>query len=127
MSDNSSKNEINNKDDNLSITNQLTNFKIRIDEESNNELSKITKLINYFEKVSLEFNQLYLNFYENIENQNIPNEININNFFNSFYSFENQIFERYKNISQIITKEISPSLKRAKKYMKEKIRRIYLL
>ena len=115
MSDNSSKNEINDKDDNLSITNQLTNFKIRIEEESNNELSKITKLINYFEKVSLEFNQLYLNFYENIENQNIPNEININNFFNSFYSFQNQIFERYKNISQIIIKEISPSLKRAKK------------
>ena len=53
MSDNSSKNEINDKDDNLSITNQLTNFKIRIDDESNNELSKITKLINYFEKVSL--------------------------------------------------------------------------
>ena len=116
MSDNSSKNEINNKDDNLSITNQLTNFRIRIDEESNNELSKITKLINYFEKVSLEFNQLYLNFYENIENQNKSNEININNCFYSFYSFENEFFERHKNISKKNKKEISPSLKRTKKF-----------
>ena len=62
MSDNTSKNDINNKEDNLSIGNQLTNIKNKIDEEFNNELLKIAKLINYFDKISLEFNQLYLNF-----------------------------------------------------------------
>ena len=123
MSDNTSKNDINNKEDNLSIGNQLTNIKNKIDEEFNNELLKIAKLINYFDKISLEFNQLYLNFYENIENQNNPNEININNCFNSFYTFENEFFERHKNISEIIKKEISPSLKRTKKLYEREIKK----
>jgi hypothetical protein len=123
MSDNTSKNDINNKEDNLSIGNQLINIKNKIDEEFNNELLKISKLINYFDKISLEFNQLYLNFYENIENQNNTNEININNCFYSFYSFENEFFERHKNISEIIKKEISPSLKRTKKLYEREIKK----
>ena len=76
MTDNSIKNDIN-REDNISITTQLTNMKNKFDEEFNNESSKITKLINYLEKLSLEFNQLYLNFYDNKQKLNSSNENNI--------------------------------------------------
>ena len=124
MNDNSTKNDINNKEDNISITTQLTNLKNKFDEEFSNESSKITKLINYLEKLSLEFNQLYLNFYDNKEKVSSSNEISkINNYSDSFYKFHNKFFERFKNISDIINKDISPSLKKAKKIYEKEIKK----
>ena len=123
MTDNSIKNDIN-KEDNISITTQLTNMKNKFDEEFNNESSKITKLINYLEKLSLEFNQLYLNFYDNKQKLNSTNENNIvNNYSDSFYIFHNKFFERFKNISDIINKDISPSLKKTKKIYEKEIKK----
>ena len=123
MTDNSIKNDIN-REDNISITTQLTNMKNKFDEEFNNESSKITKLINYIEKLSLEFNQLYLNFYDNKQKLNSSNENNIvNNYSDSFYIFHNKFFERFKNISDIINKDISPSLKKTKKIYEKEIKK----
>ena len=124
MTDNSSKNDINNKDVNISITEQLSNLKNKFDELFNKESSKMTKLINYLEKLSLELNQLNLNFYEDKKKQNESDENNIiNNFFDSFYSFHNQFFGRFKNISEMIKKDISPSLKKTKKIYEKEIKK----
>ena len=116
MIDNSSKCDINNIEDNISITSQLINLKNKLEEEFSNESSKITKLNNYLEKLSLEFNQLSLNFYDNNQKENVFDEKNIiNNYCDSFYAFHNKLFERFKSISEIINKDISLSLKRIKK------------
>ena len=52
------------KEENISITEQLINLKNKFEEQFNNEYSKIQSLIIYLDKLSLEFNQLNLNFYE---------------------------------------------------------------
>ena len=123
MTDNSSKND-NNKDDNISITTNLIHLKNKFEEEFANESSKITKLTNYLEKLSLEFNQLSLNFYDNKQKQNDSEENNIiNYFFDYFYSFQNKFFERFKSISERINKDISPSLKKTKKIYEKEIKK----
>ena len=126
MTENSSKNDVNNEEDNITITSQLTNLRNKMDEEFNFESTKINKLINYFEKISLEFNQLYLNFFDKKEKEKKKesNEKNINNnYYNSIYSFHNKIFDRFRSISDIINKDISPSLKRSKKIYEKEIKK----
>ena len=119
MTDNSLKNDINNKEENISITEQLSNLKDKFDEEYNKEYSKILKLINYLEKLSLEFKQLNLNFYDNEQKETSSDNV-MDNFFDSFYIFQNKFFSRFKSSSEIISKDIIPSLKRTKKiYEKE--------
>ena len=52
MTDKSQNNQINNEDNN-SIPKKLSNLKNKFEEEFNIEYSKISKLINYLEKISL--------------------------------------------------------------------------
>ena len=86
------------KEENISITEQLINLKNKLEEEFNNEYLKIQSLNIYLDKLSLEFNQLYLNFYE--KEQKIPDSNNVmHNFFDTFYLFQNKLFGRIKSIS----------------------------
>jgi len=117
MTDKSQNNQIN-IEDNDSIPKKLSNLKNKFEEEFNIEYSKISKLINYLEKISLELNQLNLNFNDNKQKSNQTNDND--NIFQTFYSFHNKFFERFKSISEIINKEITHSLKKTKKiYEKE--------
>lgn len=127
MTDNSLKNDINNKEENISITEQLINLKNKFEEQFNNEYSKIQSLIIYLDKLSLEFNQLHLNFYEKEPKKTASNNT-MDNFLDTFYSFQNKMFGRFKSTSDIVSKDISPSLKRAKKiYEKENKKNISAL
>ena len=120
MNDKSSEKNINHIEDNDSIPFKLSNVKNKFEEAFSNELSKITKLINYLEKLSLELNQISLNFYNDKIKPISPKEDINNSFYSSFYLFHNQIFESFKNLSEKITKEIIPSLSKTKKlYEKE--------
>ena len=107
------------KEENISITEQLNNLKNKLEEEFNNEYLKIQSLNIYLDKLSLEFNQLNLNFYEKELKKHDSNNT-MDNFLDTFYLFQNKLFGRIKSISEMVSKDISPSLKRAKKiYEKE--------
>ena len=115
------------KEENISITEQLINLKNKFEEQFNNEYSKIQSLIIYLDKLSLEFNQLHLNFYEKEPKKTASNNT-MDNFLDTFYSFQNKMFGRFKSTSDIVSKDISPSLKRAKKiYEKENKKNISAL
>ena len=115
------------KEENISITEQLINLKNKFEEQFNNEYSKIQSLIIYLDKFSLEFNQLHLNFYEKEPKKTASNNT-MDNFLDTFYSFQNKMFGRFKSTSDIVSKDISPSLKRAKKiYEKENKKNISAL
>ena len=115
------------KEENISITEQLINLKNKFEEQFNNEYSKIQSLIIYLDKLSLEFNQLNLNFYEKEPKKTASNNT-MDNFLDTFYSFQNKMFGRFKSTSDIVSKDISPSLKRAKKiYEKENKKNISAL
>ena len=115
------------KEENISITEQLTNLKNKFDEQFNNEYSKIQSLIIYLDKLSLEFNQLHLNFYEKEPKKTASNNT-MDNFLDTFYLFQNKLFGRFKSTSDMVSKDISPTLKRAKKiYEKENKKNISAL
>ena len=101
--------------ENKSICSQLISFQSLLTEQYNTDIKKITSLLNFFEKISSEFNQLYLNFSTYANYQKNSEKFLINNICQSFYNFHFQIFDKLKEIIEKINSEIITPLKKAKK------------
>ena len=102
-------------EDNKSICSQLISFQSLLTEQYNTDIKKITSLLNFFEKISSEFNQIYLNFSTYSNYQKNSEKFFINNICQSFYNFHIQIFNKLKEIIEKINSEIITPLKKAKK------------
>ena len=104
------------KEENQSICSQLISFEKIITDKFNKDINEMNCLLNYIEKISSNYNQLYLTF-NNIESYPKDNSENniINSLYYSFYNFHAQIFDKIKNLMEKINTEVIPQLKKIRK------------
>ena len=115
------------EEENKSICSKLINFQSILIDANHKDLNKITSLLNFFEKVDSEYNNLYKNLstYENISKEDSDNYI-INNIISSFYNFIKEVFQKLQNFQEKIKNEIIVPLKKFRKSFEKESKKIII-
>jgi hypothetical protein len=123
MTNNQEKKDINDnplsKEESKSICSQLIDFEKLFTDKNNKDISKINSLLNFMEKISSNYSQLYSNYINTkIPQDNSDNNI-INVLYDSFYTFHNQKFDKIKNLIDKINTEVITPFKKIKKVIEK--------
>ena len=98
-----------------SICSQLLNFQTILSVKNNKEIEQISNLLNFLQKITADFDNLYSNYSLYNIKINESEKFLINNFISAFYNYHIRIFENFKKISENIKNEIIPPIKKIKK------------
>ena len=120
MTENSSQNNSTNnnvkKEESNSICSQLIIFQTILTEQYKKDLNQITTIIDFFEKISSEYNKLSQNFsIKEICPTKTSDNYLISNILSYFYNFHEYIFEIFKNLPEQLDNEILIPLKKIKR------------